>query len=297
MELLQLEYFIRVAKLEHVSKAAEELHISQPALSLTIRRLEDELGVSLFERRGRNIKLTQYGTLFLSKVEPAWNQLTEATSEVRHLKRTNENKITIVSPPLYAFPGLLPQLNKLCPEVIISSLDTDRDDSMEKLRSHKIDLCIVSRDENTPIDPAFECEILRREKVVLVVPKGYKFSGRKHISLTEITNEPMAVYPSGRGFRPLMDEKFHQLGCNYNVMFEASTAFELIEAVRSQLCVTLIQESVAKHYSPVDIERIPIDDPPFISCLKMLRLKDTKPRPVVSTIQKIIRAYFEEFPL
>ena len=67
MEMLQLKYFVTVARLEHMTKAAEELHIAQPALSKTIARLEEDLGAPLFERQGRQIRLNPYGKAFLPK--------------------------------------------------------------------------------------------------------------------------------------------------------------------------------------------------------------------------------------
>ena len=70
-ELLQLHYFLKVAKLEHMTKAAQELRIAQPALSKTIARLEEDLGVPLFDRKGRNIRLNSFGKVYLKKVEMA----------------------------------------------------------------------------------------------------------------------------------------------------------------------------------------------------------------------------------
>lgn len=70
MELLQLEYFLTVAKLEHMTKAAQELRIAQPALSKTIARLEQDLGVPLFDRQGRKIRLNPYGQAFMKKQKP-----------------------------------------------------------------------------------------------------------------------------------------------------------------------------------------------------------------------------------
>ncbi len=69
MELLQLKYFQTVARLEHMTKAAEELHIAQPSLSKTIARLEKDLGVPLFDRQGRQITLNSFGKVFLKRVE------------------------------------------------------------------------------------------------------------------------------------------------------------------------------------------------------------------------------------
>lgn len=86
MELLQLRYFLALAKEEHMSHTAEKLFISQPSLSLTIKKLEDELGVKLFDRTGRNIKLNLYGKAFLPHVEDVFSSLERGVNELKKLQ-------------------------------------------------------------------------------------------------------------------------------------------------------------------------------------------------------------------
>ena len=81
MQIHQLEQFCAIARIEHMTKAAAELHVSQPTLSLNISRLEDELGTELFDRSGRNIRLNEYGTTFLYHVERILDELETAKQE------------------------------------------------------------------------------------------------------------------------------------------------------------------------------------------------------------------------
>src|ERR671935_1288427 len=83
MDLLQLHYFRTVARLEHVTRAAEELRVAQPALSRTIARLEAELGVPLFDRLGRRLALNRFGAAFLVRVDRALGELEEARRELQ----------------------------------------------------------------------------------------------------------------------------------------------------------------------------------------------------------------------
>lgn len=85
MELLQLHYFQTVARMEHMTKAAKELRIAQPALSKTIARLEEDLGVPLFDRQSRQIKLNSFGKAFLKSVDTALSALEEGRREVSDL--------------------------------------------------------------------------------------------------------------------------------------------------------------------------------------------------------------------
>ena len=93
MELLQLRYFLVAAKYQHMTKAAEVLQIAQPALSQSIKRLEQELGVSLFEREKRNIRLNDAGRFLEQKLLPIMAALDEIPSEIQKKERMNQRTI------------------------------------------------------------------------------------------------------------------------------------------------------------------------------------------------------------
>ena len=95
MELLQLRYFQALAKEEHMSRTAEKLYISQPSLSLTIKKLEKELGVPLFDRTGRSIRLNAYGSLFLRHVDEVFSALERGGNELRKMYGHYENQALI----------------------------------------------------------------------------------------------------------------------------------------------------------------------------------------------------------
>ena len=95
MNFLQLKYFQLLAQVQHVSKTAEMLYISQPSLSSTIKKLEEELDCSLFERSGRNIKLSKYGSIYLDYVNNAFNSLEQGKLKVRRMKNRDESNIVL----------------------------------------------------------------------------------------------------------------------------------------------------------------------------------------------------------
>lgn len=95
MELLQLKYFQTVAYTEHISKAAEQLKIAQPSLSLTIKRLENELGTNLFERKGRNIKLSSAGKILLKHVNRIFTEIENAQTEIQLEEHQISDTITL----------------------------------------------------------------------------------------------------------------------------------------------------------------------------------------------------------
>lgn len=97
MDLLQLRYFQAVARREHISQAAEELRVAQPSVSRTIARLEKELGVPLFDRRGRQVRLNSYGVAFLRRVDRALSELDEARRELSDAAGLGHGRVTVAA--------------------------------------------------------------------------------------------------------------------------------------------------------------------------------------------------------
>lgn len=115
MDLLQLKYFQTVARTEHITKAAEELHISQPSLSKVIARLEDDLEVPLFDRKGRQIKLNNYGKTFLRRVNRMFTELEDGKHELSDMRGNENNKISFALNVMSLFPELLKEYLKKFP--------------------------------------------------------------------------------------------------------------------------------------------------------------------------------------
>src|SRR5438309_3725141 len=106
MDLLQLKYFQTVARLEHMTQAARQLEIAQPSLSQTIARLEEELGVPLFDRQGRQIRLNQFGRTFLRRVERIFAELEDGRRELADLAGLEQGRVSL---SMFSTP-LLPDL-------------------------------------------------------------------------------------------------------------------------------------------------------------------------------------------
>ena len=117
MDLLQLRYFQTVARTEHMTKAAQELFIAQPSLSKTIRRLEKEIGVPLFDRQGRSIKLNQFGKAFLGHLDTLFRELEEGQREVRDMAGLENGEVSLAATSLHWLPELLHRFQLLHPAV------------------------------------------------------------------------------------------------------------------------------------------------------------------------------------
>ena len=167
MELLQLKYFQVVARLENVTHAAEELHISQPALSKTIARLEKSVGVPLFERRGRHLRLNKFGKTFLQRTERIFSELKDGLRELADLANLKSGSLTIGTTSSRLLQNLLKKYLQQYPHVNFQLLQiTNPQEIHARLLNGEIDLCISFLPIN---QPEIHCEPLRNEEIFLAV--------------------------------------------------------------------------------------------------------------------------------
>jgi len=179
MDLLQLKYFQVVAQLEHMTRAAEKLYIAQPSLSQSIAKLEDELGVPLFDRQGRRIHLNQFGRVFLKRVEHIFLELEEGKREVADMAGLERGSIALAVASTQPLPELLSGFLARYPRVRFRlfqqhSLTT----VVQQLERGEIDLCISS----PPIEqPGITWVPLLTEEIFLLVPAEHRLAGRGSI--------------------------------------------------------------------------------------------------------------------
>lgn len=259
MELLQLQYFQKVARLEHMTKAAHELRIAQPALSKTIARLEADLGVALFDRQNRQIRLNRYGKAFLDKVDRALALLEEGRREVADLAGTERGSIHLATNALTRLSPSLGTFRARYPEVrfrIIQIAPASTYDMVELLEKGEVDLCFTA----APLEhPAIrEVPVLNAE-VYLAVPPGHRLAGRRSIRLAEARDEPFIEYRSGHPFRRMNEEICRNAGIRPRIVCEVEEPPALGNLVQAGLGVALVP--ACKGDDPPQYSLLPIEDP------------------------------------
>lgn len=150
MELLQLHYFRTVARTEHMTKAAQELCIAQPALSKTISRLEEDLGVPLFDRHRGRIRLNAFGKAFLDKVEKALTLLEEGRKEVSELAGLEQGSIHLATSTLDRLTDALGEFLALYPEVSFRITQASMEEMTQLVEAGEVDMCFTALPINRP---------------------------------------------------------------------------------------------------------------------------------------------------
>ena len=244
MELLQLQYFRKVAQVGHLSQAARELHISQPALSQTIAKLEKDLGVPLFDRDGRRIRLNAYGEAFLQEAEKALNALDEGKRKVADMAGLERGTVSLDTTFLPHFPDVLNRFLSEHPGVQFRfSQASSRKEMEELLLSGRIDYCISCQ----PVEESGVRNVpIRTEDIVLAVPAAHRLAGKQRVNLREAAEEAFVGFKREHPFRSMTDELCLSAGFVPKMVCEADDAGVVGGLVRSGLGIALLPESLAE---------------------------------------------------
>lgn len=292
MDLHQLEYFRIVAKHEHMTQAAAELHITQPALSTVIARLEKELNCSLFNREGRNIKLNEPGKVFLAHVNQVFNELSDAKCEIKEMSNNSDHHISLaVTNPRFLL-GLLKKFLSNYPETKFRQFVASMPEIQYHLKSGEIDFCITSM----PIE-GFEVESipLLEDEILLCVPTNHRLAGRTSVKLAELADDPFIFLTKNYCFQDIVNNIFKQAGFTPKVIFEGDPplAYEMLQAGHG---IKFISRSSSNLYIKTPAAFLRIEEP---FCSRTISLSYLKGKYLSKTAQHfkafVINYFMEQF--
>lgn len=280
-----LRYFSVLAQLEHYTLASARLEISQPSLSSAIRSLEDELGVKLFEKVGRNIRLTEQGRYFQKKVDAAMEELALATEA---LVSSRENAPIVIR--LGFVSGALG--GAIAERMAKYAKDTQRcrfhitegsaKDLMDLLHQEKLDMAVV---DVTSRDRSLHFRKLRQRSFYVAVPTGHPLADKQTLNVSDLSNYPQI------GFSHMMDHNFEDWASHPNVpqhfICQVNTVSTALSLVSANLGVTIIP---GECIIPIDgIAYIPLANrhQALYSCIVYDRWLDP---PVWDFVEQIIKS-------
>jgi DNA-binding transcriptional LysR family regulator len=250
MQLRQIRSFLSIAKTLRFGRTAELIHLSQPALSLQIRALEEEVGVRLFERNRRKTTLTAAGLAFRDDAAAALSQLEQA---IRRARLAASGKLGLLRIGFVSTAGselvadIVRQFRELYPEVECSLRNILAGEQVKMLETGSLDIGFL----RLPIGAqwTFDVVTVHREPFVLVVPSSHKLAKRKRVRLREVSGENFVMYERtwAHGFHDLMFGILRDPGIVPNVTQTAGEVPTLISLVHSGMGITITPLSVVKH--------------------------------------------------
>lgn len=294
MEWHQLEYFCTVAQLQHFTRAAEQLSISQPALSRSIAKLEEELGISLFERQGKKVVLNRFGKTLLIRVERAKKEITEAKQEILDIIDPEHGTVSFAflhSQGMHTVPNLIRGFRSENPNIQFKFFQNFSHLLLEQLKSGEIDLCLsppVGDQKNIEWMPLFT------EELFAVVASDHILAGRENIELAEISGEPLITLKNVSSLRNLTDKLFKEAGLTPNIEFEGEEFMTVTGLVEAKLGVAILPH-LPMHDS-MKLSFIPISQP---NCFRTIGLSWTKEKyfsPAAKKFCKFVIGFFQGSP-
>ncbi|QBD77128.1 LysR family transcriptional regulator [Ktedonosporobacter rubrisoli] len=292
MDLLQLRYFRTVARLEHMTRAAQELYISQSSLSKTISHLEHELGLPLFDRQGRQIKLNQYGKTFLQRVEQAFAALENGQRELAELTNQEQRRISLASMSVYLLPNLLQAFLKNHTDISIRLFSNPRRETLAQLERGEVDLFISS----PPIEvTTVEQTSLMMEEILLAVPQGHWLAERETINLSEVAGEAFLALKPGYRLRELTDTFCQQAGFTPHIVFEGDEPVALLHLVKAGIGIACIPSLVWKSFPEMAVRSLHITEPRCEREMLLLYSKEHYLSSAAREFRDFIITYFAQF--
>lgn len=291
MNLKHLEYFRVLAKVQHYTLAAEKLSISQPSLTYAISELEKALGVYLFEKSGRNIRLTKYGAIFLEYASQSLKTLEEGQRKIHDLVSPNKGKIDLSF--IYTLGS------RFVPTMVKSflSIENHKDISfsfsqgttkklIEGLKADQYDLALCSYVEN---EPDIEFTPLVKQDLVLVVPSGHPLASYKSIDLKDTEPYPFVYFDKESGLRGFIDRLFQEVQITPHIAYEVEEDSAALGLVSMNYGIALLPDIwMLQHF---DVKVLPITNPPYERFIYIASVKNKYLSPVVHLFRDFMKQY------
>jgi DNA-binding transcriptional LysR family regulator len=291
LNLKQLEYFRVLAALEHYTQAAEKLCITQPNLTYAISELEKELGAYLFEKQGRNIRLTKYGRFFLNYVDKALTELERGQKELKELISPTHGTIDLAF--IYTLgPHFVPEMvqdffkNASNKDISFNFRQGNTRNIIEGLKAEKFDLafCSFSSDE-----PDINFIPLTRQELVVIVSKDHPLAANDSIDLKDTAPYPFVYYSKDSGIRPIIDNLFQQVNTTPKIVCQVEEDSAVAGLVSIDYGIAVVPNIwVLNHFN---VKVLPISNPPHERFIYLAYMKNKYLSPAVHLFKDFAADY------
>lgn len=264
MEIEQLQYFKTVATMQHMTRAAEVLSISQPALSKSISNIEHVLGVPLFDREGRSIYLNRFGVLFLQSVNIILDEYDRIKEEFEDIIKPGSGEVSfgfIHTLGMEVVPELIAATSTAFPNMQFSLTQATSLNLLKRLEEGAVDLCLSQKIESKVIE--IITEELFVEELFVIVPNTHPLAARESVRLEDVKEEPFIAIKKGNSLRQLVDEFFLNEGIRLETTFAAEEMHTVAGFVSAGMGISLIPN--IKGLDDYKVKRLRVDPPCYRS--------------------------------
>lgn len=257
MDSKHLKHFVAVAQHGHFTRAAKALHIAQPALSISIKKLEQSLGVELFRREDRQVSLTDEGEVLYEHAKRVLQQLEDAQLAIDELKGLEKGEVRLGAPSMmgsYFFPQVLMAFNSRYPNLKLTLVDAGTRDIRKMLLNGELDIGVID-DENVPQD--LETDHLLQVEMLAVVAQEHPFAKQASVSFDSFFDNELVMFKSGYFHRNFLEEKAMQCNKEMRFSFETNLLPMILSIVKHEFAITALLELVTQNEK--DVVGIPFE--------------------------------------
>jgi DNA-binding transcriptional LysR family regulator len=288
--LRQLRIWSLVAEHLSFSKAARELHLTQPAISIQVKQLQESAGVPLFEQIGKKLHLTEAGRELARYAASMSDLLREAEETLASHRGITGGlvRIGVVSTAKYFAPNMLAAFTRIHPDVRMNLTVANREDIIKVLADNAIDLAIMGR---PPKGLRTIAEPFAKHPLVVIAPADHPLAGKRGIPLKQLANETFLMRESGSGTRMSMERTFKDRGVPYRMGMEISSNETIKQAVMAGLGVAFLSvHTVGLELGAGKLVVLDVTGLPIMRDWYVIHLKDKRLTPVAAALREFLLA-------
>ncbi len=262
MDLRQLRFFAEIAGTGNFTRAAERLRIAQPAVSVAIKRLEEELDLVLFNRQDKRVTLTAEGEIFLEHARGILDGIKAAELEMADVHGLNKGEVRIGIPPMlsaYFFPAILCDFKKRYPNLHLSVSGEGAWRIQQMISQGELDMGVVA---GRSVPETQEARHFLREEVVVCVPTDHPFAHQSAVTVAEFVREPLVFYKEGYYLRELILDVIKGSGAPPRIVFETNLFTLVTSLVRGGMGISTFLRMVVT--DAPGLTAVPFDPPLYL---------------------------------
>lgn len=256
MNIRYIKYFVAVAENEGFTRAANALYISQPALSQQIKLLEESLGTQLFDRSGRNVRLTDAGEVYLQYVRSAFQKLEEGTRAIHDVENLSRGSLRIAFTPTftnYLIGPLIAEFYNRYPKINIQVQETSQEKIEKLLLNNDLDIGVAFDDVQSP---EIQTMPLLKENLGLVMVRHHPLVQQKTLTLNDLNHEKLILLSEKFATRKQINYYFQENGLQPSIQIEANSISAILEIIRRTSLITILPAEISNQSH--DLHSIPL---------------------------------------
>ena len=298
MNLKQLEAFYLVVKRKGVTRAAEELNVTQPAVTIQVKSLEKSLNLELIQHLGKRVQLTEAGELLYQYADKIFDLVGEASEKMKDFKKLMRGTLKIGTTKNYAryiMPSLLSTFQKRFPRIKVILDEGNSENMARSVLEMENELALISQ---LNLDRKIRSLFFSTVEFVLVASPAHRFSERNSISLRELNGEPVILREKGSGSRAAILRKFQEYGIWPSVIIEASSLDFIVGYVKQNKAISFMFEpDIKDELEKGTLRVIPLEEGNIIFFTDVIYHSEKSLSPPAQAFMKMVEELKREFIL